>query len=88
MTPVKFSSCQVYRVLKLSTRHIPGYLMYNFLILAGFAFLGMLWFGKSSPYYKSFLSAMENLFTGFIGHSGFKVSLGGGGDLLVTLAIR
>ena len=69
---------------------MPGYFMYNFLILAGFAFLGMLWFGKSSPYYKSFLSAMENLFTGFIGHSGFKVSLGWEmeRDLVVTLAMR
>ncbi|GFR75981.1 polycystic kidney disease 2-like 1 protein [Elysia marginata] len=68
---------RVYRVLKLSTGHLPGFFIYIYLILTGFACLGMMWFGKTSHYYRNFLSCMENLFTGVLGNTGFKVGLDG-----------
>ena len=37
--------------------------------------LGMQWFGKTSHFYRNFLSAVENLFTGVLGQTGFKVNL-------------
>ncbi|KAK3787396.1 hypothetical protein RRG08_032353 [Elysia crispata] len=63
---------RVYRVLKLSTVQLPGFFTYIFFILVGFAFLGMMWFGKTSYYYRNFLACMENLFTGILGKTSFK----------------
>ncbi|CAL1531593.1 unnamed protein product, partial [Lymnaea stagnalis] len=62
----------VYYVLKEAAKTLPSFVCYILLILMVFAMVGYILFSRTSEYFKNFIACIETLFTGLLGHSGFK----------------
>ena len=61
----------VFTVLKQSSKTLPGFFFYIFLILLAFAACGTLFFGPFAKEYKDLITCLESLFSGVLGHAGF-----------------
>ncbi|XP_041363739.1 polycystin-2-like [Gigantopelta aegis] len=61
----------VFTVLKQSSKTLPGFFFYIFLILLAFAACGTLFFGPFAKEYKDIITCLESLFSGVLGHAGF-----------------
>ncbi|XP_041362675.1 uncharacterized protein LOC121378528 isoform X2 [Gigantopelta aegis] len=61
----------VFTVLKQSSKTLPGFFFYIFLILLAFAACGTLFFGPFAREYKDIVTCLESLFSAVLGHTGF-----------------
>ncbi|XP_041362971.1 polycystic kidney disease 2-like 1 protein [Gigantopelta aegis] len=61
----------VFTVLKHSSKTLPGFFFYIFLILLAFAACGTLFFGAFAKEYRDVITCLESIFSGVLGHTGF-----------------